>query len=92
MDAKMFERIKRHLRLFSNPVLLVNRDAECIYCNRKNFCRTGTSLLKLFHQPFVIHDDRVDEVLLILKVSHIVLEFLRLLRICLSVSFLIPMP
>lgn len=67
MDAKMFERIKKHLRLFSNPVLLIDRDAKCVYCNRKNFCRTGTSLLKCFHQPFVIHDNRVDEVLLIFK-------------------------
>ncbi len=67
MDAKMFERIKKHLRLFSNPVLLIDRDAKCVYCNRKNFCKTGTSLLKCFHQPFVMHDNRVDEALLIFK-------------------------
>lgn len=67
MDAKMSERIKKHLRMFSNPVLLIDRDAKCVYCNRKNFCRTGTSLLKCFHQPFVIHDNKVDETLLVFK-------------------------
>lgn len=67
MDAKMFEKIKRYLRLFPNPVLLVDRNAECVYCNRKNFCRTGTSLLKCFNQPFVIHDNKVDDALLIFK-------------------------
>lgn len=67
MDAKLFERVKKHLRLFSNPVLLVDRDAKCIYCNRKNFCKVGTSLLKCFHQPIMIHDNKVDEALLIFK-------------------------
>lgn len=67
MDAKTFEKIKRYLRLFPNPVLLIDRNAECVYCNRKNFCKTGTSLSKFFNQPFFIHDNKVDEALFIFK-------------------------
>lgn len=67
MDAKIREKIKKHLRMFSNPILLIDREVKCVYCNRRNFCRAGTSLCECFHQSPELRDESVEEALMTYK-------------------------
>lgn len=67
MDAKTREKIKKHLRMFSNPVLLIDKEIKCVYCNRRNFCKSGMSLRKCFYHSFELCNEKVIEALMIFK-------------------------
>lgn len=63
----MKDKIKRHLRKFPNPILLIDKDLNCVYCNRNNFCKVGTPLKKYFRKSFVPNDEAVEEEMMLFK-------------------------
>lgn len=48
MDTERRENIKRICRSFSNPVIVMDFDFTCLFCNQKGFIKAGSSMKLVF--------------------------------------------
>lgn len=56
--------------MFSNPVLLIDKNFNCAYCNKKNFCKLGSSLAGCFQKSITLESDRVENTFMVYKSRH----------------------
>lgn len=61
MNTDQKHKIVSRLKLFPNPIIMIDSEFKCVYCNKRNFIKIGDSIADYFDGPIELTGNSVRE-------------------------------